>query len=79
MDINSMQKSVETGGRYYPVIMQTEEMGGFFVTCPIFDGCFSQGETIEQALSNIREVIHLCAEEMTPAHVPQVSMHQVQI
>jgi antitoxin HicB len=27
-------------------------------------GCYSQGETIEQALANIREAIELCLEDM---------------
>jgi predicted RNase H-like HicB family nuclease len=48
----------------FPVILEPDETGGFVVTCPLLPGCFSQGETVEEALTNIREAIQLCLEEM---------------
>ncbi len=48
----------------FPVILEPDETGGFVVTCPLLSGCFSQGETFEEALANIREAIQLCLEEM---------------
>ena len=30
-----------------------EEVGGYVVTCPSLPGCYSQGDTIEEALANI--------------------------
>jgi len=33
------------------------------VTCPLFKGCHSYGETIDEALKNIKEVIEMCLEE----------------
>ncbi|MFQ6112675.1 MAG: type II toxin-antitoxin system HicB family antitoxin [bacterium] len=33
------------------------------ISCPMFKGCHSYGETIEQALENIKEAIELCLEE----------------
>lgn len=48
----------------FPVILEPDETGGFVVTCPLIPGCFSQGETVEEALANIREAIELCLEEM---------------
>ena len=41
-----------------------EEDGGYVVTCPSLQGCYSQGETVEEALANIREAIELCLEDM---------------
>jgi len=41
-----------------------EEAGGYVVTCPSLPGCYSQGDTIEEALANIREAIELCLEDM---------------
>ncbi|MDW8326117.1 MAG: type II toxin-antitoxin system HicB family antitoxin [Anaerolineales bacterium] len=41
-----------------------EEAGGYVVTCPSLPGCYSQGETVEEALANIREVIELCLEDL---------------
>lgn len=48
----------------FPVILETEEDGGYVVSCPIIAGCYSQGETLEEALNNIREAIQLCSEEV---------------
>ena len=47
----------------FPVIVQKDEDGFYFVECPIFDGCFTQGKTVEKALENIKEAIELCLEE----------------
>ncbi len=33
------------------------------VSCPLLKGCHSYGETIEEALENIKEVIEMCLEE----------------
>ena len=35
-----------------------------FVVCPSFPGCYSQGETIQEALANIREATELCLEDL---------------
>jgi len=40
------------------------EAGGYIVTCPTLHGCYSQGDTIEEALVNIKEAIELCIEDM---------------
>ena len=70
---------VATKGRFYPVVLQTEEAGGFFVSCPAFDGCFSQGDTVEAALANIKEAIELCAEDEKPRFASEVSVHMVRV
>jgi antitoxin HicB len=47
----------------YRVMIEPEKHGGYVVTCPSLQGCYSQGETIEEALENIREAILLCIED----------------
>ncbi len=37
------------------VILAPEEEGGFSVAVPALPGCYTQGETIEEALANARE------------------------
>lgn len=44
------------------VILIPDETGGFVVEVPSLPGCYSQGETIEEALANIREAIELHIE-----------------
>jgi predicted RNase H-like HicB family nuclease len=41
-----------------------EEAGGYVVSCPALPGCYTQGNTIAEALENIREAILLCLEDM---------------
>ena len=41
-----------------------EEAGGFVVPCPSLPGCFSQGDTFDEALENAREAILLCLEDL---------------
>ena len=47
----------------FPIIIERDEDGYFIVECPVFSGCYSQGETFDEAIKNIREVIDLCLEE----------------
>ncbi|HLB46130.1 MAG: type II toxin-antitoxin system HicB family antitoxin [Chloroflexota bacterium] len=47
-----------------------EETGGYVVTCPSLPGCYSQGNTVEEALANIREAIELCLEDMAELGEP---------
>ncbi len=46
----------------YPVIIE-QEVDGYIVSCPIFEGCYSQGNTIDEALYNIKEAIELCLDD----------------
>ncbi len=42
--------------RYKIVLQQSEE--GYSVSCPGLPGCWSQGETEEEALENIQDAIY---------------------
>ena len=46
----------------FPVILEEDETGGYVVINPALEGCYSQGETIEEALENIKEATALCLE-----------------
>ena len=48
---------------HFPIIIEMDEDGYYIVSCPIFKGCHTYGETIEEALENIKEVIEMCLEE----------------
>jgi predicted RNase H-like HicB family nuclease len=40
------------------------ESGGFTVTVPSLPGCFSEGDTEQEALANIRDAIDLYIEDL---------------
>ncbi len=48
--------------RSYPVIIE-QDGSGYVVSCPSFQGCYSQGDTIDEALKNIKEAIELCLDD----------------
>ncbi len=43
-------------------ILEPQAEGGYVAYVPALPGCFSQGETMEEALKNIREAIELYLE-----------------
>ncbi len=46
-----------------PIIVQQDEDGYYFIECPLFEACYTQGDTLDEAMKNIREVIEMCLEE----------------
>ncbi len=46
----------------YTIIIHPAEEGGFWVEVPMLPGCFSQGESIEEVMSNASEAIDLHIE-----------------
>jgi predicted RNase H-like HicB family nuclease len=48
---------------HLPIIIEIDEDEYYIVSCPLFKGCHSYGETIDEALDNIKEVIDMCLEE----------------
>jgi predicted RNase H-like HicB family nuclease len=47
---------------YYPAIFHPEKTG-YSVTVPDIDGCFSEGDTLEEAIEMTCDAIGLCLEE----------------
>lgn len=43
----------------YLAVFEQEEDGGYSVSVPALPGCFSQGDTFEEAQKNIRAAIRL--------------------
>lgn len=46
-----------------PLFVEKDEDGFYVVECPLFEGCYTQGKTMDEALQNIREVIALILQE----------------
>ncbi len=47
------------------VLVTPEAVGGYSVSVPAMPGCFSEGETLQEALANIREAAELWIESQT--------------
>jgi predicted RNase H-like HicB family nuclease len=48
--------------RFRIVVREDPEDGRYVVSCPVIPGCHSQGETLEEALENIKDAISGCVE-----------------
>ena len=48
----------------YRVLIEQDEDGAFVAEVPSLPGCVSQGETRDEALSNVREAIALYLESL---------------
>ena len=49
----------------YTAVFQPAPEGGYSVIVPALPGCLSEGDSFEEALSNIKEAIELYLEEST--------------
>jgi predicted RNase H-like HicB family nuclease len=46
----------------FPVVIEADA-DGYFVSCPALQGCYSQGNTYEEAIENIKDAISLHIED----------------
>lgn len=46
----------------YTIVIEQDEDGVYISSCPAIQGCHSQGDTYEEAVENLRDVIRLHIE-----------------
>ncbi len=66
--------------RWFPIVVEKDEDGFFVAVNPSLPGCYSQGKTIEEALTNVQEATELCLEsidEKEKSRDTQVSVHLI--
>ena len=68
---------IEVVGLKYKVLLQQSEEG-FSISCPGLPGCWSQGQTEQEALENIqdaiREYLEATAETLQDADVREIEV-----
>ena len=66
--------------REFYVVMEKDEDGFFVGEVPQLRGCYTQGKTLDELMTNIKEVIELCLEEEGDINLPEfVGIHKIQI
>jgi predicted RNase H-like HicB family nuclease len=64
----------------YTVVIHEETTGGFWGEVPALPGCYSQGKTVEELLSNLREAIAGVLEVMEEeGRTPESSIQVVEL
>ena len=46
------------------VIIELDEEGKYVAWCPALEACYTQGDTFEEAMENIQDVVTMCLEEL---------------
>lgn len=75
---------IKTKTYNFPVIIEKDEDGFFVADCPDLQGCHTQGKTLEEAITNIRDVIKLHLqilkeEKQEIPHVQPVSLTSLEV
>jgi predicted RNase H-like HicB family nuclease len=52
-----------------PVVIEKDE-DGYFVFCPLLQGCYTQGDSYEEAIDNIEDAIRLHLEDRIANNEP---------
>ena len=66
----------------FTVVVERDEDGFYVASVPLLQGCYTQGETYEEALENIKDAIrlHIEARKELGEHVPvEVAIDEVRI
>jgi predicted RNase H-like HicB family nuclease len=58
-----------------PIVIE-HDSDGYFASCPVLDGCYSQGDSYEQAVANIKDAIRLHIEEQLAVgeEIPKIAV-----
>jgi predicted RNase H-like HicB family nuclease len=46
------------------VVIEIDEDGRYVAWCPALQACYTQGDTFEEAMENIKDVIAMCLDEL---------------
>ena len=68
---------------HLPIVIEHDE-DGFVASCPALQGCYTQGATYEEVLTNIKDAIRLCVDDERAEHgelefPPSVSVTTVDV
>ena len=62
--------------KYRFSVVIEKDSDGYFAFCPELQGCYTQGESYEEALKNIEDAIHLHIEDRLEngEEIPEIEM-----
>lgn len=63
MKTKTRRKKVRHGEHHFTVILEPDEKG-YHAFCPALPGCHTCGDTIEEAMKNIREAVEVYCESL---------------
>lgn len=61
-----------------PIVIE-KDGDGYFAFCPDLQGCYTQGETYEEALANIEDAIRLHLEDRVASGESVPTSHMISV
>lgn len=61
--------------RVFKVIYEQDEDGRFNISCPELKGCHSYGNSVDEAMANIREAIELYIEDVSQEDLQKMKVN----
>ena len=67
-------------GREFYVVIEKDEDGFFVGEVPQLEGFYTQGKTLDELMTNIKDVIEMCLEDEGVGEIPETGgIHKVEI
>ena len=67
------KSSIKYKGLVLPLIVEKGIDGFYIIECPILEGCFTQGKTMDELIKNIDEAVQLhFEEEVERGEIPEI-------
>ena len=66
----------------YTIVVEQDEDGVYIASCPAIQGCYTQGDTYEQAVENVKDAIRLHIEARIELGEPvplEVAIDEVEV
>ena len=65
--------------QYRFAVVIEKDQDGYYAYCPVLQGCYTQGDTYEDAVANIEEAIRLHVEDRLASGEDVPQLEQVSI
>jgi len=63
---------------YWPVVIE-KDADGYFAYCPSLQGCYTQGDTYEEVVANIRDAIQLHVADRVENNEPLPALEAISV
>lgn len=73
------QQAPPASGRKFKVLLIEEPEGGYSVEVPELPGCFTEGDTLQEALANAREAIECYLDPSAPPQPRNVLVEEIEV
>ena len=63
----------------FTVLIEKDENGTYVAEVPDLKGCYTQGDSVEDVMKNIREVIEMCLEEQNVTPNEFIGIQKIEV